>query len=177
MDAYRKANPRIVDFWRRLNAAVLEAVERPGEIQEVRGCKFVVRGAYLWLMLPSKRPLAYANPTIEDKLTPWKEWKPAVKTWGVNSVTRKWEPRFLYGGLLAENIVQALSRDIMADAMLRLDAAGYPTILTVHDEIVTEPPIGFGSFEEFLEIMSQAPDWAPDCPVAADGWEGARYHK
>ena len=177
VQTYRNTNSKIRELWYRLGDAALDAVLRPGEIQEVRGCKFVVRGAYLWLMLPSKRPLAYAAPTIEDRMTPWGEMKPAVKTWGLNSMTRKWEPRFLYGGLLAENVVQALARDIMAEAMLRLDNAGYPTILTVHDEVVTEPPLGYGSLDEFLELMSRAPAWANGCPVASEGWTGRRYRK
>ena len=177
VDTYRASRPRIVDLWYRMGDAAFDAVSRPGEIQEVRGCKLVMRGAYLWLMLPSKRPLAFATPRIVDRKTPWGEMKPSVEVWGINSVTRKWEPRALYGGLIVENVVQALARDIMAEAMLALDNAGYPVILTVHDEVVTEPPLGHGSLEDFMAILSRVPSWAAGCPVAAEGWEGRRYRK
>jgi len=177
VDTYRRAHPAVVQLWSDLGRAAMRAVQQPGEIQVVRGCKFVVRGAYLWLMLPSRRPLAYAKPKIVERRTPWGEMRPSVQTWGINSQTRKWQARALYGGLLAENIVQALSRDVMADAMLRVEEAGYPNVLTVHDEIITEPPIGHGSLEEFLKLMTQPPEWATGCPIAVEGWEGRRYRK
>jgi DNA polymerase len=177
INLYRRKNSNIVNFWYRLGDAALDAVARPGEVQVVRGCKLVVRGAYLWLVLPSRRPLAYTRPKIEDRRAPWGEMKPNVKVWGVNSMSRKWEARWLYGGLLTENVVQALARDIMADAMLRLEEAGYPTILTVHDEVVAEPRMGHGSPEEFIQIMSQTPTWADGCPIEVEGWTGRRYRK
>lgn len=83
-----------------------------------------------------------------------------------------------YGGVFAENVCQAVSRDILADAMLRLDAAGYSIIMHVHDEIIAEVPHGFGSVEEFERIMGEPPSWCSDWPLkAADGWRGLRYRK
>ncbi|BAQ16062.1 DNA polymerase [Methyloceanibacter caenitepidi] len=103
--------------------------------------------------------------------------KQVVSYMGVNSYTRKWERCYLYGGLLAENATQAASRDILADAMPRLEAAGYPTILTVHDEIVAEVDEDFGSPDEMGAIMVDLPDWAEGAPITAEGWEGKRYRK
>jgi DNA polymerase len=79
--------------------------------------------------------------------------------------------------LITENIVQAIARDIMAEAKLRARAAGYPPILTVHDEIVSEVPAGFGDVKEFEQILTEVPAWARGLPIAAEGWRGLRYRK
>ena len=82
-----------------------------------------------------------------------------------------------YGGLWTENIVQAIARDLLVEAMLRVEAAGYPIVLHVHDEIVCEVPIGFGSTEEFTRLMTRKPAWALELPIAASAWTGPRYCK
>ena len=82
-----------------------------------------------------------------------------------------------YGGLWTENIVSGIARDLLAEAMLRIEAAGYPIALHVHDEIVCEVPEGFGSTEEFTRLMIQPPSWALTLPIAASAWIGARYAK
>jgi DNA polymerase len=105
-------------------------------------------------------------------MTPWGEMKPSVEFSGVDGYTHQWGRMRLYGGLIVENIVQAVSRDLMAEAMLRVEAAGYGTpVLSVHDEIVCEIPEGFGSLEEFESIMRQLPAWGEGCPVATEGWQ------
>ena len=82
-----------------------------------------------------------------------------------------------YGGLWTENIVSGIARDLLAEAMLRVEAAGYPIVLHVHDEIVCEVPIGFGSTEEFTRLMTRKPAWALELPIAASAWSGPRYCK
>lgn len=175
--AFREMNQKIVGLWKLFEGGALNAVSEPGRVFDVRGCRFVVRGNYLWLILPSGRPLAYAAPRVRDVLTPWNEMRPSVFASSVNSKTRKWQERQYYGGLWTENVVQAAARDLMAEAMLRQEDAGHRIILTVHDEIVAEDKQEFSSCEEFLKLMAQVPTWAAGCPVAVEGWQGERYHK
>jgi len=176
---YRAANPSIVSYWREMNDLALKAVLSPGEVFLTREkrVKFLKRGGYLWITLPARRSLAYAAPKVVDRLTPWGETRPAVEYSGTNSYTRQWERMALYGGSITENIVQAIARDLLADAGLRTEAAGYPTLLNVHDELISERAVGEGSLEEFTTLMREVPEWAQGCPVDCESWRGTRYRK
>lgn len=180
---WRKAHPKIVKFWYALEEAAIDAVEQPGLMTTVGPVSFKKVGSFLFMRLPSGRCLSYAFPKIAPKEMPWMDdyGQPAVKNVlaykGVNSYTRKWEECYAYGGLLAENVTQAVARDIMAESIVRLEKAGYPVILTVHDEVVSEVDVNFGNVGEFVKIMETLPDWATGLPVAAEGWEGERYRK
>ena len=116
----------------------------------------------------------------EAKYKPWEEQVPeheAVTVMSVNSQTRKWERTSLYGGLLFENLVQAIARDVMVNGMFNLEAAGYPIILTVHDEIISEVASEFGSARQFEELMVDPAPWMAGLPIRAEGDECARYRK
>jgi DNA polymerase len=82
-----------------------------------------------------------------------------------------------YGGMLTENIAQAIARDILAEAMLRLEAAGYSLVLTVHDEAIAEVDINFGSVDTYRELMIQVPTWATGLPIDAEVINDTRYTK
>ena len=180
VDGYRLTHSRVVDFWYETERACIEAIETPG-VPVVFGAhhnlRVFVAGHYLYLVLPSKRPLIYASPRVVEAATPWGDMKPTVEISAVDTFSRQWGRVRLYGGLISENITQAVARDIMAEGMLRLEKAGYPPVLSVHDEVIAEVPTGFGSVQEFETILSTAPAWASGCPISAEGWRGSRYRK
>jgi DNA polymerase len=174
---YRELHPKVVQFWYDLDDAAIEAVSEPGRVVTLGQLKFLKKGAYLFLVLPSGRPLVYAAPKIVERKTPWGDLKPAVEISCEDSMTRQWVRYGLYGGVLAENVVQATSRDLMVHGMKSAEAAGYPVVLTVHDEIVCRVPQGFGDVKEFERLLCGAPAWAAGWPLAAEGWRGPRYRK
>lgn len=177
IDGWRGAHPEIVAYWDALDAAAMRAVRSPGEKQTVGGAAFVYVGNILWCRLPSGRLLAYVDARLREVETPWGGTRLAVTYMGVDSVTRRWSRHKAYGGHWAENITQAVARDIMADAMLRVEARGWPVVLTVHDEIVCEVPAGSVDAETFGEEVRLLPPWASGLPVTAEGVVGFRYGK
>lgn len=175
---YRAMKPGVVDYWSDIDRAAKRAVMNPGKVIRQGGVRWVHRDQFLFCVLPSGRPLAYALPLIEDRETPWGEMRPAVSFMGIDSrkgSSRKWKRIGTYGGHLTENVVQAIARDMLAEAMLRVEAADYRVVLTVHDEILAEKE--GGDLEEFLALMQERPAWAQSCPIEAEGWCGDRWHK
>lgn len=176
--AWRAKHPSTVQFWRDAKDAAIEAVASPGKVTSCAGgrVKYRMAGSFLWCQLPSGRTLCYPYPHLVDVKTPWGAVQPALRYKGVNSFTRKWEVCGAYGGLLVENIVQAVARDMMAEAMLRVDAED-PLILTVHDELLSESVDDGRGIEDYEAKMEVLPAWAAGCPVTAEGWIGERYRK
>jgi DNA polymerase bacteriophage-type len=184
---WRLANSNIVQLWWDLDEAAREAVRRPGTTQVAAQSgdklRFKKAGSFLFMQIPSGRCLCYPYPRLVEKEMPWKDYdgNPVFKTVvtykGIDSYTRKWGDCYGYGGLWLQNATEAVCRDLLAGAMLRLESSGFPVILTVHDEIVTEPNLGFGTVENFESAMCELPAWAEGFPLAASGFEGERYHK
>jgi DNA polymerase len=174
---WRKANPRIVQLWSRCARAAVLAVQHPGTEIKAGRISYLCDAGVLWCRLPSGRTLVYRTPHFHETIRPWGEAAPSLCFWGADTYTTKWSRIALYGGLLVENVTQACARDLLVEAMLRTEAAGYHIVLSVHDEIVAEVAEEFGSLEEFEALMSAAPPWAEGCPIAADGWVGVRFKK
>lgn len=175
--AWRGSNAKIAQMWKDVEEAAISAVAYPGSIQIVGKLKFRVSGSWLFMQLPSERCLAYAYPRLEDDVTPWGKEIKKLFFDGVDSITGKWGPQDTYGGKLVENATQAVARDVLAEALVRLDDLGWPIVLHVHDEAVTETRADFGSTEELERVMSVLPDWAEGLPVSAEGWSEERYRK
>jgi DNA polymerase len=179
---WRAKNTRIVRFWAALGEAASSAVESPGKVFSYRKVSFrtwkdPVGNNYLVCRLPSGRYLYYFGPKIRAMKTPWGDLKDVLTYHGVDGVTRRWVIQKAPGFLLCENIVQAACRDLLADAMVRVEAAGYPVVLHVHDELVSEVDEDFGSLEAYEKLMAASPEWARGLPVQAVGWRGKRYRK
>ena len=172
VDAYRRKNDRVVSYWYAIEEAAVRAV-RDGGVQQCRNIAFQVNGSFLRCRLPSGRMLYYAQPKFGE----FEGRVACLSFMGVNSLTKKWERQVTYGGRLVENITQAVARDLLAEALLRLEDAGYPEVCSVHDEGISEVPEGEGSLDEYIAIMSQVPLWAEGCPVRAEGWRVKRYRK
>ena len=163
---------KIVRYWNLVGDAAVECV-MTGSRRRVWNVSFFMEKDIFFIQLPSGRRLSYLYPTIRDG----KFGSPTLRYMGMDQTTKKWKQQETYGGKLVENIVQATARDLLADAMLRVDAAGYKIVMHVHDEIVCEMPDGEGSLEELNKIMSTPIAWAKGLPLAADGFETKYYKK
>ena len=169
--AWRKANPHITQFWWDVDAAAIKAVT---EKQKTKVGKiiFEYKSGILFITLPSGRKLSYVKPRM------------AVNRFGRDGLTyegisenKKWSRIETYGPKLVENIVQGTARDLLAEAMLRVEEKGYPIVMHCHDEIIAEVPEDSGSVDEMCEIMAVQPKWAEGLPLRADGFECRFYKK
>ena len=166
---WRMAHPMTVQLWREAKDGFATATRKPGVTFTYRGLKFRRDGAWLRIQLPSGRALCYPHPEVEDGQCSYM---------GVNQFTRKWERIKTHGGKLVENCVQSLSRDVLFDRLPAVEEAGYPILMRVHDEVITEPDdTDAFSVEELSAILSVAPSWAHGMPLAAAGFESQRYKK
>jgi DNA polymerase len=179
VNTYRTEYAGVPKLWYAQEDAAVKAIQS-GKIIECGRVKWGMNGQFLYCKLPSGRCLAYCRPWLTPVMTPWGQEKLQINFWGEKvgkSGGKKWAPQTTYGGKLVENIVQATARDIMANGMMKAHKAGYKVLLTVHDELVTEVPKGFGSVEEMEKLICDIPAWADGCPIAAEGWQGERYKK
>lgn len=179
--AWRAANPAIVKFWADLEIAAKKAINNPGTEYVVRTkytkIKYKVSGSFLLCTLPSGRNLCYPYPKILDVETPWGEMKPSVTYKTEEPPSREWKRVNTYGGSLCENVVQAIARDILAAAMMKLEQAGIPINIHVHDEIVVEIPDDADMMSFLKYIMETPPAWAKELPLDWSHWEGKRFQK
>lgn len=169
VDAWRAANPSVVQLWADINAAAIETISTR-QPTSVGALTFTVESGIMFIRLPSGRRLAYVKPKLGEN------------RFGGTSIThegittgRKWGQLETYGGKLTENIVQAVARDLLTYAMHQVAEAGHRIVMHVHDEIVVETATA--TVDEICKLMSTAPDWAAGLPLEADGYACDFYMK
>lgn len=171
IDNWRAANPHIVNLWWEVDKAAIYAVKQRGKIS-IHDIIFTYKSGMLFVTLPSGRNLVYVKP----KLSINKFGREGLTYEGIGA-TKKWERIETYGPKIVENIIQAIARDILAEAMLRLQKVGFSIVAHVHDEVICEVPIGKSSVEEVCNIMAEPVAWAKGLPLKADGYECSFYKK
>ena len=171
VDAWRAANPNIVAFWGALDRAARTVIRKK---TSVRVGKLILywQDDKMFMRLPSGRNLCYQSPHF------------TVNRFGSDAIgyyapsaSGQMVVQETFGGKLAENATQAIARDILANALMTLEAHGYPVVFHIHDEAVIEMPIGEGSLEEACQLMAIAPDWAEGLPLRADGEDDLSFYR
>lgn len=175
--AWREDNYPIVELAYGLRDAAIDAVNNPGQTFQVGKMRYRMSGSFLRAILPSGRSIFYPYARIVEHKTPWGKRVPGVDFEAIDGLTKQWKRHHLNHLLLIENAVQAASRDVLFEAWERTEAAGYPCVLRVHDELIAETAEDFGSLDEFRRLFVQAPAWADGLPLNGDGWVGYRYKK
>lgn len=178
---WRMANPAIVDMWEEIDNASKEAVRYRKPVScTCRNIIFDCDGKFMTIQLPSGRKLFYYGPRFKDKKIGRSTMPTRVLCYqGVVQETKQWGEIDTYGGKLTENIVQAVSRDLLGNSMLQLDSAGYHPVCHIHDECLVEVPEENAKayYDEMARIMGMPPEWASDLPLRADGYTTPFYLK
>lgn len=166
---WRNAHPETVVFWYELADDVKRAINHPGVTVICRKLKIRRDGGWLRIVLPSGRAVCYPGIRLVND---------EISYMGINPYSRKWQRLRTYGGRLVENVCQAAARDVLAGNMPLIEDAGYSIVLTVHDEVITEAPDTDDFNDKALSaLLSTNPEWAPDIPLNAGGFEAYHYRK
>jgi DNA polymerase len=167
VEEWRHTNPRIVEFWHLLEAASKKALVHGGRHMVGPLIIYTDETKALYIKLPSGRCIAYQNARVVT----------GSLVYDGQTATKGFEQIETYGGKLAENVVQAVSRDILAEAMLSLDALDFCIVAHVHDEVIVDTVKGSTSVDDVASIMCAPPVWAKTLPLAAAGFKSTYYRK
>ena len=180
VDGYRSSYVKVKALWALCENAAIQAVENPGNPFRA-GDKLVLKVAKnaLWMQLPSGRLICWQRPQLELVTTPWGQQKVGVTVHTQSTYTRQWGRNQIIGSSLFQSAVQGTARDCLAVAMINLEKAGYEVINSIHDEVLllVEEQSAESALADVIRIMTTPPTWAPDFPLAAEGWYGKRYRK
>lgn len=171
VDMWRNSNKRIKDLWYKVNSTVIEVIDNGHKQRLPKGINTYMYKKDLIIELPSKRKLFYVDARVEagDKGT-------RITYAGLNQQTKKWERVDTFGGKLVENIIQAIARDCLAEAIIKIFNKGWSIVGHVHDEVIIEA-IQNISIEDVCNIMSEPIAWAPGLLLNAEGYETPYYKK
>ena len=170
IDSWREANPKIVQYWWDVEKAAMTAY-KTGERSEIGKIAFEFWSGTLWMVLPSGRRLAYIKPRTQ----PNRFGRMSLTYEGVGQ-NHKWSRQETYSGRLVENATQAIARDILAEAMARMEDYGLSIVGHVHDEVIIEAPIGKYTVDEVCKLMAVKPDWCEGLPLSAAGYLAPSYY-
>jgi DNA polymerase len=180
VDNYRSSYAKVKDLWALCENAAIQAVENPGN-PFAAGSKLIMKVAKnaLWMQLPSGRLICWQRPQLELLTTPWGSQKLGVTVHSQSTYTRQWGRNALIGSSIFQSGVQGTARDFLAVASLNLEKAGYEVLNLIHDEVLllVEEQSGESALQDAIKIMTTPPTWAPDFPLAAEGWISKRYRK
>jgi DNA polymerase len=180
VDNYRAAYPKVRALWGLCEAAAIDAVQNLGSPFDA-GNRIVIKadGRALWLRLPSGRLICWQKPELQEVMTPWGQKKLTVTVMSVSTYTRKWSRNNLIGSSIFQSATQGTARDFLAFSMMSLDKAGYTIVNSIHDEVLllVDEERKDVALDDVISIMTTPPSWAPDFPLAAEGWVGTRYRK
>ena len=194
VDLWRALHPEVVDMWGWLTDTCKRVVQ-DGQPRAGYGCWFYRDDKFLFIWLPSGRPIAYYQPAVVPRAPPWEVKKqreaalrgedyvprmvPTLTYMGKNQYTTKWERLSTHGGKITENIIQATARDLLRDHMIEMDEVDFDIVGHVHDEVITET--SEDRAEDDLVMMgahmSTTPDWAPGLLLDSEGFISKRYKK
>jgi DNA polymerase len=180
VDNYRSSYAKVKNLWAACAAAAIDAVQNPGTgFAAGRYLKLKVAKDALWMQLPSGRLICWQRPQVENLLTPWGKENLGCTVHSQNTFTRQWSRNELIGSSIFQSAVQGTARDILAEGLRGLDGAGYDVLNLIHDEylLLVDEEKADAALEDVLKIITTPPAWAPDFPLAAEGWVGKRYRK
>jgi DNA polymerase len=183
VNGYRKAYPRVVHLWYELSDAAIATTRdgNPRQVSQWPGVYFARDGRWLTMALPSGRKIYFFTPQLVpqdnglDGLQLISDGPPNTYSRKRDQLPNGLYPRRFYGGALCEYLICGAARDMLADALVRLDEAGFETVMHVHDEAVAEAP--GSALGDFTAEMSRHPDWARRWDVAVESGSLDRYRK
>ena len=179
VNAYRLAYAKVKNCWYAMGQAAIDAIRNPGVAHKAGKVNLKVAKSALWMQLPSGRLICWQNPEIRQEYTPWGKLADVIYVTSQNTFTRKWGRNKLIGSSIFQSSVQGTARDFLSESALTLNGEGVLVVNLVHDEILSLAKIEEAKYveERMMTVMTTAPKWAGDFPLAAESWIDVRYRK
>lgn len=175
--SYRETHSPVPLFWREIEKAAIRAMLNRGRDIKCGLLTWAFTSKHLSVKLPSGRKMIYPFAKVQEIENRWGSIQPQLSFMALDPVYKKWARVTTYGGSLTENVVQAVARDVMAYALLELDACGFNILFHVHDEVVCEAFERADAHKRFNFLLKSRPEWASGLPIKVETWEGDRYRK